>query len=58
MDPMSAATRKSPTDTHSLSLRLPTDLAEAARARAIEEDRTMTQLIRVALRQYLARPVA
>lgn len=35
-------------------VRLPADLHEAVRARAGEEDRTMAQTIRVALRYYLS----
>ena len=41
-------------------VRLPVDLHEAVKGRATEEDRTMAQTIRVALRYYLAntRPLA
>jgi predicted DNA-binding protein len=41
-------------------VRLPTELHEAVRTRAREEDRTMAQTIRVALRYYLnhTEPVA
>ena len=41
-------------------VRLPSELHEALRARAGEEDRTMAQTIRVALRYYLSntRPIA
>ncbi|MCA1701918.1 MAG: hypothetical protein LC808_01050 [Actinobacteria bacterium] len=35
-------------------VRLPPDLHEAVKGRATEEDRTMAQTIRVALRYYLA----
>jgi predicted DNA-binding protein len=34
-------------------VRLPSELHEAVRARATDEDRTMAQTIRVALRYYL-----
>ena len=35
-------------------VRLPTELHQAVKARAVEEDRTMAQTIRVALRYYLS----
>ena len=35
-------------------VRLPADLHDAVKGRATEEDRTMAQTIRVALRYYLA----
>ena len=41
-------------------VRLPAELHDAVKARATEEDRTMAQTIRVALRYYLSntRPLA
>lgn len=42
------------TDGVALSLRLPKDLHEAAVDRARREDRNLNQLIRFALRRYLA----
>ena len=41
-------------------VRLPTELHEAVKARSQEEDRTMAQTIRVALRYYLSntQPIA
>ena len=35
-------------------IRLPRDLHEAATARAAQDDRSLAQLVRVALREYLA----
>jgi hypothetical protein len=34
-------------------VRLPVDLHEAVKARSVQEDRTMAQTVRVALRYYL-----
>jgi predicted HicB family RNase H-like nuclease len=44
-----------PSDDVPFALRLPPDLYEEAKKRAAEEDRSLNQLIRVALRDYLAR---
>jgi predicted HicB family RNase H-like nuclease len=43
-------------DAQATNVRLPRDLHDAARARALEEDRTLSQLIRVALKRYLSQP--
>lgn len=42
-----------PTDDIVLSIRIPPDLHEDAKALALREDRSLNQLIRVALRQYV-----
>lgn len=39
-----------------LSVRIPRDLHEVVRLRALSEDLTMAQLIRKALREYVAKP--
>lgn len=41
-------------DHQATQIRLPRELHNAVQAQAREEDRTMSQLIRVALRKYLA----
>lgn len=49
-----------PSTERPMYVRLPAELHEAVKARATEEDRTMAQTIRVALRYYLSntRPLA
>lgn len=44
-------------DDRSLTLRLPSDLWEALRDRAAAEDRSVSSLLRVAARRYLATPL-
>jgi predicted DNA-binding protein len=52
---MAAKTQHKQGETHEQPtyVRLPTELHEAVKSRAKQDDRTMAQIIRVALRYYL-----
>lgn len=45
-----------PNHTKNLIVRVPEELHAAVQAAAIAEDRTMSQVVRVALRHYIAQP--
>jgi len=55
MTPTSAPVREQET-LFPMLVRVPRELHEEAKQRALEEDRTLAQVVRRALKQYLAHP--